>query len=395
MTGRHVQADHAGRARECDPGAATARLLFAIEDNVGNATYRQNLARVLTDLPEVEATFLPVPLLAYDVWQLTPGIRRNLALVASARAASSLYAARGRHGATAALVHSQSIALFSLDFMRRVPTIISTDATPANFDRLPGYPQPQRGPLIELLKQQWTRATLRGAARLLAWSEWVKTSFIEDYGVDPNKIDVIPAGLDVNLWRPDADRRAADGKVRVLFTSGDFLRKGGDILLRWLATTPHRRDVELHMAVKERGLPDAPNLFKHYGLTANSPGLVELAQRCDLFALPTRADCSPWAIIEAQAAGLPGVSTRVGAIHDMLVHGETGLLADVSVRGPRGRREAQVDESQVFAALDRLVSDGALRARMGEAARSRVLARYDARKNTLRLLEIMRRIAHR
>ncbi|MET0340703.1 MAG: glycosyltransferase family 4 protein [Polyangiales bacterium] len=369
------------------------RLVFAIEDNVGNATYRQNLSRVIEQVPDVEATFLPVALVADDIWQLTPVVRNNLALVASARAASGLHAAARRQGAGAALVHSQSIALFSLGFMRRVPTIISTDATPANFDRLPGYPQPARGAATERLKALWTRASLRVAARLLAWSDWVKESFVDDYGVPPEKIDVIPAGLDTGLWKPDASQRASDGKVRVFFASGDFTRKGGDILLRWMRASPHRRDVELHMAVKERALPDAPGVFKHYGLTANSQGLVALAQRCDLFALPTRADCSPWAVLEAQAAGLPGVSTRVGAIHDMLVHGETGLLADVTLRGAPGSRVAEVDEAQVFAALDRLVEDEALRARMGAAARARVLARYDARVNTLRLLDVMRKLA--
>jgi glycosyltransferase involved in cell wall biosynthesis len=160
-----------------------------------------------------------------------------------------------------------------------------------------------------------------------------------------------------------------------------------------LASTPHRRDVEIHMAVRERHLPDAPGVIKHYDLTANSPGLIALAQSCDLFALPTRADCSPWAIIEAQAAGMPCVSTRVGAIHDMIAHGETGFLAPVEMHGPLGERRAEIDEAAVFAALDRLVSDAALRARMGEAARERMLRHFDARKNTLALIELMARLA--
>jgi glycosyltransferase involved in cell wall biosynthesis len=365
------------------------RFAFAIENNVGNATYRQNLARVFSDRRDIEATFLPVELADNDIWQLVPGIRSNLALVASARAASALHASRYQRGCDAALIHSQSIGLFSLSFMRQVPTIISTDATPANFDRLPGYPQPQRGSAIEQLKLMWTKATFRAATKLLAWSEWVKESFMNDYGVDPAQIAVIHAGLDVSLWRPDPAQRAQDGKVRVLFTSGDFQRKGGDILLRWLSSTPYRRDVEIHMAVRERHLPDAPGVIKHHHLTANSPGLIALAQSCDLFALPTRADCSPWAVIEAQSAGLPCVSTRVGAIHDMIAHGETGFLAPVEMHGPLGKRRAEIDEGAVFGALDRLVSDAGLRVRMGEAARARMLERFDARRNTLALIELM------
>src|SRR5262245_914923 len=100
------------------------RFAFAIENNVGNATYRQNLARAFGDRSDIEATFLPVELAADDIWQMTPLIRSNLALVASARAASALHASRSQRGCDAALIHSQSIALFSLSFMKRVPTII-------------------------------------------------------------------------------------------------------------------------------------------------------------------------------------------------------------------------------------------------------------------------------
>lgn len=368
-------------------------LSFAIEDNVGNATYRRNLERFLQDIREVRATFLPIPLIDYDLWQLLPGIGSNLALVASARAASALHASRVLNGCDAALIHSQSIGLFSLEFMRRVPTVISTDATPANFDRLPGYPQPLRGRHTEWLKRQWTCLTFRAAAALLAWSDWVRDSMVNDYGVNPEKIRVIPPGLDVALWQPDPSQRRNDGKVRILFTSGDFYRKGGDILLRWLEWTKHRKHVEIHMILKQADVPDAPGVIKHFGMTANSSDLIRLAQGCDLFALPTRADCSPWAIIEAQAVGLPGVSTRVGAIHDLLLEQQTGFLAPVEIAVEGAQREATVDEAELFSALDRLVEDQATRERMGRAAREHVLTHFNARKNTLRLVELMLQLA--
>lgn len=368
-------------------------LSFAIEDNVGNATYRRNLERFIHEVPEIRATFLPIALIGYDLWQLVPGIRGNLALAASARAASALHASHFLDGCDAALIHSQSIGLFALEFMRRVPTVISTDATPANFDRLPGYPQPLRSRQAEWIKRHWTSLTFRSAAVLLAWSDWVRDSFVNDYGVMPEKIRVIPPGLDVELWRPDPTQRIADGKVRILFTSGDFHRKGGDLLLRWLKSTKHRKHVEIHMVLKQKGVPDSPEVVQHYGMTANSPELIRLAQRCDLFVLPTRADCSPWALIEAQAVGLPGVATHVGAIHEILLDQQTGFLAPVETALQGGRRRPLVDESTLFAALDRLVEDRPLRERMGLAARARVLSLFNSRKNTPQLIELMRQLS--
>jgi glycosyltransferase involved in cell wall biosynthesis len=168
--------------------------------------------------------------------------------------------------------------------------------------------------------------------------------------------------------------------VRILFVSGDFKRKGGDLLVKWIRTTRHRGDVEIHMASKEP-VPDVPGIVPHYGLTANSPGLIRLTQSCDLFALPTRADCSPWVVVEAQSVGLPGVSTRVGAIHELVADGETGLLAPAN------------DEAALFERLDRLVEDESLRARMSASARARSVERFDIRKNAAQLVELMREIA--
>ncbi|MEP7345315.1 MAG: glycosyltransferase family 4 protein, partial [Gemmatimonadaceae bacterium] len=342
-------------------------LAFAIENNVGNATYRQNLQRLLDERTDVSADFLPVELVADDLWAKIPIVRGNLALVASARATSALRASNRRKKLHAALIHSQSIGLFSTRFMGTVPTIISTDATPANFDTLnEGYGAVTRNRAVESLKSVWTRSTFRASSLLLAWSDWVRDSFVNDYNVDPEKVITLHPGLDVDLWKPDPCQNANDGIVRVLFVSGDFKRKGGDLLIRWIQRTRHRAKVQIHMASKTP-VPDVPGVVGHYGLTANSPGLVQLTQSCDLFALPTRADCSPWVIVEAQAAGLPGVSTRVGAIHELVVDGETGLLA------PAG------DEDGFFDRMDQLVEDDGMRKRMSEAARERAVTRFDLR----------------
>jgi glycosyltransferase involved in cell wall biosynthesis len=357
------------------------RLAFAIENNVGNTTYRKNLERFLRQRRDVDAEVLPIDLVADDVWGRLPGIRGNLALVGSARAASALHASKRRRPIHAALIHSQSIALFSTKFVGEVPTIVSTDATPANFDTLnEGYGMESRGAAIEAIKHAWTRMTFEKTRLLWAHSEWVKESFINDYGAQPEKVVAFHPGVDLELWKPAPELRPNDGIVRVLFVSGDFQRKGGDRLIRWIESTRHRGKVEIHMASKEP-VPEVPGVVPHYGLTPNSPGLVRLAQQCDLFAFPTRADCSPWVLIEAQAAGLPGVSTRLGAIHEIVEDAVTGFLAPPD------------DEVALFECLDHLVEDEGLRARMSTAARERMLAHFDLRRNATRLVDMMHGIA--
>jgi len=367
-----------------DPAADLTRprrFAFAIDQSGGNAVYQANLAQALAGIPNVEATYHGVHIVQDDVWQLVPGVRSNHALTASARAAAALHATRRRAGhVDAAFIHSQSIALFAIPFMRRVPTIISSDGTPRNYDTYADdLEHVVYGPRVEAFKQRWTRVALRAARRLLAFSSWVRDSFVHDYGADPARVVVIPPGIDTTLWVPRPDLRPNDGVVRILFTGGNFPRKGGPLLLDWVRHTRHR-NVEVHL-VTQHPVPAAERVVVHNGMQANSPELVALAQRCDLFALPTRGDCFPFAAIEAQAAGLPVVISDVGGIAEMIADGENGYRVD------------RDDRAGFFERLDRLVDDVALRERMGQLGRQRAVERFTARHNAARVLALLAEVA--
>ena len=64
------------------------------------------------------------------------------------------------------------------------------------------------------------------------------------------------------------------------------------------------------------------------------PGLIDTSTRnkllaaADVFLLPSHGENFPMVVLEAMAAGLPIVATRVGAVPEMIAHGETGLLIE-------------------------------------------------------------------
>ncbi len=91
----------------------------------------------------------------------------------------------------------------------------------------------------------------------------------------------------------------------------------------------------------------------------------QLLAAADVFTLATTYESLPLSIIEAMAAALPVVASSVGGIPELVVDGETGLLVP-----PRDAR-ALAD------ALQRLLADPGLRARMGRASRARAEARFD------------------
>jgi glycosyltransferase involved in cell wall biosynthesis len=99
-------------------------------------------------------------------------------------------------------------------------------------------------------------------------------------------------------------------------------------------------------------------------LAGERPDVLELLPAFDVFALPSRYEGLPTAIIEAMICGVPVVATAVNAVSDVVVPGETGLLV------PPGRPDS------LAAAIRFLLDSPAVAARMALAARARVGDRY-------------------
>ncbi|HTO10738.1 MAG TPA: glycosyltransferase, partial [Candidatus Binatia bacterium] len=81
-------------------------------------------------------------------------------------------------------------------------------------------------------------------------------------------------------------------------------------------------------------------------------------------------------VLEAMAAGRPVIGTRVGGTPELIEDGESGLLV------PRA------DPAALAAAIERLLDDPALAARLGEAARRRVETRFAPEASVDRLLAL-------
>lgn len=87
----------------------------------------------------------------------------------------------------------------------------------------------------------------------------------------------------------------------------------------------------------------------------------------DIFTLASLWEGAPFAVVEAMAAGLPIVATRVGAIPELLTHEVSGLLIESE------------DEAGLADAMSRLARDESLRARLGQSAATTARDRFDIR----------------
>jgi glycosyltransferase involved in cell wall biosynthesis len=361
-------------------GAMAYRLGFVMEQTLGHVTHAQNFAHWVSKDPDVIPTWLPVQFGPRDNWgRAFPGLGDNWTLRSSLKARGLIRDALRSSSLDGLFFHTQVVALFAHRLMGEIPSVVSMDATPLNFDRI-GIPYdhvPSALTRVESAKNALNRRTFKKARKLVSWHEWGKHSLVDDYGVEAAKVSVIPPGIDLERWdfpRDGADRPAQP--VRLLFVGGDFRRKGGETLL-----TAFRRHLtpgcELDIVTREQvDTSGLANVRIHHGLGPNAPELMALYARADVFIFPTLADTLPLVNMEAMASGLPVVTTNVGALTEEIEDGVTGFLVP------------PLDADALGTATRRLVDDAGLRRRMGAAGRRRAVERFNGSLNYPQILTL-------
>lgn len=200
-------------------------------------------------------------------------------------------------------------------------------------------------------------------------------------------LHVIPTGVDTRRFSPPSGRTPVRRCPRILALGRLHPVKDFPLLLR-AAARLRAAGVPFRLFLGGEG-PEGERLAREartLGLRGRvrllggvAPALTPaLYRRVDLFVLSSRSEGLPVVLLEAMATGLPVVATRVGGVPECVGDGETGLLV------PPGDPEA------LAGALRRLLVDPERRARLGRAARERVLARYDREVHLNRLAQVFR-----
>jgi glycosyltransferase involved in cell wall biosynthesis len=195
-------------------------------------------------------------------------------------------------------------------------------------------------------------------------------------GAPRDRIDLVPCGVDLDLFRPDGARAAA-ARPRLLAVGRLVPRKGLDDLIQALTRLP---DVELVVAggPPAAALDSDPEARRLRQLTADLGvadrvrllGQLSRSQLPPLFRSAAAVLCVPWyepfgiVPLEAMACGVPVVASAVGGLRDTVVDGVTGRL--VLPHRP----------DLIAARVGELLADPELAARLGRAGVDRVRAHY-------------------
>ncbi len=233
--------------------------------------------------------------------------------------------------------------------------------------------------------RSWTfrrleRLLARGADVLVAVSPEVRDDLVALGVAPPEKFAVIRLGIELR-------ERVASGEAERAATRRALGVAEGRFLVGWIGrmTGVKRTDDVLRAfkLLRDRGVDaslcmvgDGPDFSRVLQLAGELgimrdclfPGYQEqigpFFAAFDVFVLPSANEGTPVTAIEALASGCPVVATRVGGVPDVVRDGEDGFLVET------GAVDALADR------LVQLAEDPALRRRLGEAGRARVVPRY-------------------
>jgi glycosyltransferase involved in cell wall biosynthesis len=206
------------------------------------------------------------------------------------------------------------------------PTVIWTDATFAGvIDFNDNFRRDKIG--SESLRDgiENERAALTRAGILIYWSEWAAETAIREYGINPDKVRVIPpgpaseAGIDnVQEARRVIAARPRDN-CRFLFVGFDWLNKGGNTVLevaKRLNAGGLRTDLTIVGCLPNvcGPLPEFVQTMGYIGrhTPAGANRLNELFRRSHFLFMPSRAEVFGLVYCEAGAFAVPSLATNVG-----------------------------------------------------------------------------------
>lgn len=192
--------------------------------------------------------------------------------------------------------------------------------------------------LMKVYNRSLGRLSLRRADKIIAVTRLEADFLVKVAGADPNKITVIPEGVDLDLFKPKIDKSEQE-KV-ILFVGRIAQEKGLMYLIKAIPrVTKVFPSISVLMVGEDQGIQE--NLIKaaenlgvekivHFLGPKFGYELARTYRKARIFVLPSLYETFGLAILEAMASGLPIVTTRTGGIPELVEDGSNGMLV-----GPR------------------------------------------------------------
>jgi glycosyltransferase involved in cell wall biosynthesis len=293
----------------------------------------------------------------------------------SRRAAKLL---RGRLGDFDVVHDNQTLGYGMLDIAKAGLPLVTTIHHPITFDRRVDLAAATTFGRRLSLRRWYGFLRMQGkvARRLptvLTVSSNSKQDIVSDFGVHPDRISVVPLGVDDVFVPPTAPR--VPGRI-VAMASADTPMKGIGTLLEAVAKLRTERDVELVLVTRPKPGGETERIIDRLGIAdavrfvhgISDEELAAVVGSAEVACVPSLYEGFSLPTVEAMACATPLVVSRAGAIPEVV--GPEGRCADLVTPG---------DVGELVHALGALLDDPDRRERMGRAGRERALEHYSWR----------------
>ena len=212
----------------------------------------------------------------------------------------------------------------------------------------------------------------RALSRVVTVSESSKTDIADQMHVDPERMTVVPVGVDHTVFRPRDEVEPVPGRIMVT-SSSDVPMKGLVPLLEAVAKLRTERDIELVVIGNPRPDGRVAKAIERLDLGPvvrcvtgiSDDELARNYAKAQVAVVPSLYEGFSLPAIEAMACGVALVATTGGALPEVVgTDGVTGLLVPPD------------DPGALAVAIGRLLDDDELRQNLGAAGRQRVLGRF-------------------
>jgi glycosyltransferase involved in cell wall biosynthesis len=213
----------------------------------------------------------------------------------------------------------------------------------------------------------WERRLYEETDVIFTMSEWLRSTFIDQFGQAPEKVVAVGGGSDLPRIAEPLDREW--DRPRFLFVGREFERKGGHELLRaWPAVRSARPEAELVIVGPKRIDVELPPGVALAGpidrsTAAGEAAFVDAYRRATAFVLPSLYEPFGIVFLEAMTHGLPCVAADRCAMPEIVEDGVTGRIVEPT-------------NSDALAAAVIDVADADTARRMGAAGERRMRERF-------------------
>jgi len=268
-----------------------------------------------------------------------------------------------------------------------VPVVVQLHGPMAMFVERLGWPE--RGSVLAEVGAFLESVSLRRADAIMSCSHAVADIAARSYGLDRAAIDVVHCGVDTGLFHPAPGGQRLPDRPTVLFVGRLVGNKGAETIAEAAFRLRHR-----HPGLVVRFLGEGSSVPERIRArtreegaeeTIDLAGFVPLAdlpdhyRRAHVFCSPSTFEGFGQTAIEAQACGCPAVVSSGGGGSEAVLDGQTGLVVPPD------------DVAATTAALDAILRDPLLRARLSAAGLARVADYFTIDRYIDRVLACYRR----